>query len=809
MDVSYRWLRAVAPTIDEPPETLAERLAMYGAPVDELIRLGVGLEGIVVGRVVASRAHPDADRLSLCEVDTGADTVQVVCGAPNVREGGVYPFAPVGSILPGGQEIGEAEIRGQASRGMLLSERELGLGRDHTGLLELHGVTTPGVSLLDVLELDDVRMVLDVTPNRPDLLSHLGVARELAPGGSADLALPAFPDGDHDAGRMKSLAFRLVEDAGETGGVGVRIDDADGCPRYTATLIRGVRIGPSPAWLATRLRVAGLRPINNVVDATNYVLLETGQPLHAFDVDRLHGPEIIVRRAEKGERITTLDGEKRTLKASMLVIADADRAVAVAGVMGGLDSEVDEGTTNVLLECALFEPKTIRATRTALGMSTDASYRFERGVDPEGMERAARRATELILVLAGGELEPAAVDVCPRPLEAPVVALRPSRVRHLLGADIPADAIVGYLEPLGFQVLEREDDHLAFRVPGPRRYDIEREVDLIEEVARRHGYDTFPDELGPFRPSVVPQEPMAGLEDRLRDAMVAEGFREARRVPFVPEAEGDVELLHPLSREESRLRRDLAPGLVRALELNFARGVRDVRLFELGTVFATGDGDDGRPREATRFAAVFTGARHAPHWSDGAAPFDAWDLKGLARRVATVVGLEADAVAPADGAARGGIYADNLQLVLRDAGGAVVGHAGRIRDDALDAPAWAEEAWGLELTLTQAMHAAPQSVYRPLPAFPAIERDLALLVPDALAAARVEAVARDAAGDLLEEVGIFDVYRGKGVEDGVRSIAYRLRFRSPERTLTDAEADGAVERVLARLEEELDVRRRT
>ncbi|HKJ91995.1 MAG TPA: phenylalanine--tRNA ligase subunit beta [Longimicrobiales bacterium] len=818
MDISYRWLRALAPSLEDGPERVAERLAMYGAPVDEVVRLDAGLADIVVGRVLAMRAHPDADRLSVCRVDAGGEPLEVVCGAPNVREGGLYPFAPEGVLLPGGLEIRAATIRGVTSHGMLCSERELGLGRDHTGIMELHGDFRPGEPLVGALGLDDVRLVLDVTPNRPDLLSHMGVARELAPGGDADLALPEIPGDAGAAARVSELTFRRTKDAGVVDGVDVRIDDPAGCPRYVAAVVRGVQVAPSPEWLAGRLRAAGLRPINNVVDATNYVLLELGQPLHAFDLGRLDGPEIRVRRARAGERITTLDGEKRTLAAFMVVIADAGRPLAVAGVMGGADSEVDASTTDVLLECALFDPKSIRATRNALGMSTDASYRYERGVDVEGMERAARRALELILALAGGTPAPEAADVYPDERKAPVVSLRPSRVARLLGAAVEDAAIVGYLAPLGFAAVKRGKDRIDFRVPGHRRYDVSREVDLIEEVARRHGYDAFPDTLHPFRASGVADDALLAFQARLRRVLAGAGFLEARHVPFVPEAEGDVALLHPLSQEESRLRRELAPRLVRAVESNLAHGVRDVRLFELGTVFAPA-GQGEQPREAVRVAAVFTGARHAPHWSGEAQTYDIWDAKGVLDRLADVLGLEA--AVPADGVDAGArsaaaaplttphgrvLEADARFVVRQD--GAGVGLAGRVRDDALDAPAWAGPVWAVEVTLTDAMlHARPPR-YRPLPAYPPIERDLALVVPDTLPAQQVGTVARAAAGELLEEVRVFDVYRGKGVPEGHRSIAFRLRFRSPERTLTDDDADAAVARVLNRLQEELGVRRR-
>lgn len=806
MNVSYRWLTALAPGLTDAPARVVERLAMYGAPVDEVIELGAGISDIVIARVEGVRRHPNAERLSLCEVDAGGgERVQVVCGAPNVKAGRYYPFAPVGARLPGGITIRKAKIRGEESQGMLCSERELGLGRDHGGIMELRGEYAPGAPFAATLGLDDVRFVVDVTPNRPDLLSHWGLARELAPGGEAGLELPPFPDGG--AAVASGVAFGRVERAGEAGGVQVRIEDAPGCPRYLGAVIRGVRVGPSPEWLAGRLRTVGLRPINNVVDATNYVLYELGQPLHAFDLDRLGGGEVRIRRARAGETIVTLDGERRVLGEEMLVIADGRVPVAVAGVMGGEESEVTAETANVFLECALFDPKVIRRTRRALGLSTDASYRYERGVDPEGMERAARRALELIRQVAGGEVVEGAVDVNPVPASAPVVALRPSRASAVLGVPFSAEAVAGHLEPLGFRTVEREADVLRVRVPGHRWYDVAREADLIEEVARRHGYDAFPEELRPFRPSSVPDDPMAGLEGRLREFFVGRGFLEARLAAFAPEAGGDVALLNPLSAEERRLRRALVPGLLRQVELNYARAVRHVRLFEIGTAFAPGPAPDRPPIETTRVAAVFTGARSVPHWSGAEPPFDVWDAKGLLVELAGALGLGVAAVEPGVPAGEGTYVAESSFRVV-DAEGAVLGGGGRVAGAAVDAPAWADPVWAFELVLTPALARRERPAYRPAPSFPAVERDAALVVPDDLPAARVEATIRAAGGPALEEVFPFDVYRGKGVPAGARSIAYRLRFRAPDRTLTDPEVDEAFDRVLRRLKEDLGVERR-
>jgi phenylalanyl-tRNA synthetase beta chain len=598
MNVSYRWLKALAPGIQGSAEEIAHRLALLGAPVDELTDLGAGIGDVVIARVEEVRPHPNADRLRVTRVNAGGELVQVVCGAPNVEAGGLYPFAPVGATLPGGINIGKAKLRGEVSEGMLCSARELGLGRDHAGLMTLHGDFAPGTRFVDALGLDDFRLLIDVTPNRGELLSHVGVARELAPGGEAGVELPVFPNARKV--RMNTRAGRLQCDAG---GVSVRIEDEAGCPRYMGALVRGVRVAPSPEWLATRLRAVGLRPINNIVDATNYVLFELGQPLHAFDLAKLRGGEVVIRRAHEGESLTTLDGTDRALLAGDLVIADAEGAVAIAGVMGGANSEVDDATTDIFIECALFEPKSVRRTRSRLVLSTDASYRFERGVDPEGQPVALQRVVELIVAVAGGEAAEA-VDLNPHPWERRAIALRPERVKRVLGTSVQPPEIKTLLEEIGFEV--NASWPLRVLVPGFRG-DVEEEIDLIEEIARRRGYDSFPDELAPFRPSTVPEAPVVEVERRFAERFAAWGFLEARTTGFVPESAGEVRVLNPLSAEEGFLRSALVPGLLRRVEHNFAHGVRDVRLFEIGSAFSA-VADGGMPREERRIAAAFSGA---------------------------------------------------------------------------------------------------------------------------------------------------------------------------------------------------------
>lgn len=812
MNVSYNWLRSLAPDLRGSARELADRLAMYGAPVKEIVDVGAPLADVLVARVAEVGRHPNADRLSLCQVDAGdGELLPVVCGAPNVRAGRFYPFIPEGGELPGGNRIGRAKIRGTESRGMLCSARELGLGRDHEGILELGGSFTPGERFIEAVRLNDFRLDVEVTPNRPDLLSHIGIARELAPRGVAGVILPSF---EGRAEEPVELSFQADERASETSSVNVRVEASAACPHYIGAVILGVRIGPSPEWLAARLRVVGLRPINNVVDATNWVLYELGQPLHAFDLQTLGG-QIVVREARAGEMIVTLDGERREVGPGMLVIADATRPIAIAGVMGGRDTEVSKSTRDVFLECAIFDPRAVRHTRRALDLSTDASYRYERGVDPDGVERAVRRACELIQVVAGGDVVSVAASVRARPREPRVIGLRAAMVERVLGVEIAPDRVRGYLEELGFGVEADSDTTWRVEVPGHRSYDVFREVDLVEEVARRHGYDSIPDQLRSYRPSVVPPDDVAQLEDRLRTLLVGRGLLEARTAAFARPNEGDVELLLPLSSEESRLRRALLPGLVHRVEANFNRGARDIRLFELGTVFSPG-GDDGLPLESTRLAAVVTGLRAPPHWSGDDATFDVWDLKCLAAELAEELGLRLEP--GVDDLLSYATLFDPATCfrVLRDAPrdedgrgriADAVGLAGRLRDGAVDTPAWAATVWAFELDLGGASWRALPA-FRRLPEFPAIERDIALLAPRSVTAARLEPTILAAAGELLEEIRVFDVYDGPNIEEGRRSIAFRLRFRARDRTLTDREIDPVIDRVLERLRDEHDVQRR-
>lgn len=820
MNVSTRLLREMVPGLDGTPEELAEHLALRGAPVDEISSPGAELGDIVIGKVISAGQHPNADRLSLCEVDGGEGVVQVVCGAPNVKAGTYYPFAPVGAVLPGEFKIKKAKIRGEVSQGMLCSARELGLGQDHDGILELDGEFTPGESFVAAIGLDDATLDVEITANRGDLLSHVGVARELASdeGGEVRLAdIPGGPEWSSEPGDR--IEYIQGQPRVESRGVSIEIAEGELCRRFLGIIIRGVKVGPSPAWLQERLRGMGARPINNVVDATNYVMLELGQPMHAYDLDRLGGQSIIVRLAGKGEEtFTTLDDEERAITPSMLMVCDADRPIGVGGVMGGLHSEVEDDTTNVFLEAALWEPKQIRATRRALIMSTDASYRFERGVDPEGMKTAIERCLAVILATAGGEVDGPGLDCCPTPFESEVVPLRLSRIERLLGIPFEADYVTSLLAPLGF-VVESSDSTdggvLQVRVPGFRSYDVTREVDLIEEVARTHGFDRFPDHLGPERPGTVPDHPLFQLEDELRAGLAGRGLYEAHTPSFAPPGEGDVEVANPLATTEPYMRWAITPALIRRVEYNLAHGNRNVRLFEIGTAFRAGAKGEA-PLEATHLAAVATGLSRPSHWSRADEALSIWDLKALAESVVGQVFRGVGAVvphaatelpdAPHGDVARLPAHLDAAtSFELRDGDANVVGFAGRVREDAVDAPVWAGDLWALELKLPESPAPRIAPTHAALPDFPASERDLALLVPDGVSAGEVGGHIARFGGKELEAVELFDVYTGDEVGEGGRSIAFRLRFRSATRTLRDKDVDKSMRTLLKRLEEDLGV----
>jgi phenylalanyl-tRNA synthetase beta chain len=813
MIVSHDWLRGFVPH-DRSAAAVGEALGRHCVTLDGVEPLRTDLAPFVVGRVVAAAPHPDSDRLSVTKVDDGSGVLlDVVCGAPNVTVGHRYPFARTGTTMPGGLVIARRKIRGATSDGMLCSARELGLGEEHDGILTLDTDAPPGTPLLAVLPAGDVRLDLDVLPNRPDLLSHLGVAREVSaitgvPWGLPD-EVPALPD-------ATAVAHAVAGERQAAGdGVSVEVADPAACPRYIGVVLRGVQVGPSPAWLVERLQAIGARSINNVVDATNYVLHGLGQPVHAFDLDRLAGRRILVRPVREGESLVTLDGVERALPAGTPVICDGERPVALAGILGGRDSEVTEATRDVLLEVAWFEPRFVRRVRRALQCSTDASYRFERGVDAGFTGKAAGYAAALITAVAGGRIA-AVLDVGAAPPPPPPVRLRASRVAHLLGVPVAPAEIERTLTAIGCTLTPVDDDAWLVGPPTWRR-DLGLEVDLIEEVARLVGFDALPDEVRPFRPSRVPDHPLHLAGRRVRDACLAFGLAEVRPMPFVATAsDPSLRLRNPLADDEPYLRESLLSTLGARAEYNLSRMQGNVRLFEIGSAFSPTGGR--LPREEVRVGALLMGASRPPHFTEPDPPaYDAWDAKALAEAIAGAACPGASiALVPEDvGGARWHIAVDGVRR-------------GQVHELAIDRPVWASPAWGVEFTLgvmasddvapagTHApavagrvppAHAAVQ--YAPLPAFPAASFDLALLVPLDLPAARVDEALRRGAGELLESLDLFDEFRGEGVPAGYRSLAWRLTFRHPERTLREKEIDGRRAGLLKTLDRELGVRPRT
>ncbi len=813
MNLSFNWLAELVDleaSFQGDAKTVAEHLTLIAAAVEKIEPVGEGLDGIVAARVLEVGPHPNADRLSLCKVDRGDGApLDVVCGAPVIVKGALYPHVAPGGTLPSGFAIESRKIRGELSHGMLCSDIELELGRDKGGIMRLADDIVPGTSVGEALGLPDTRLALDLNPNRVDLGCHVGVARELA--------APAEALRERDFGTSWDPAWRDGDDEASGAGLRVRIEAPDRCSRYLAAVVRGVRVGPSPTWLVGRLMAVGARPINNVVDATNYVLLEQNQPLHAFDLKTLNGSEIRVRAATDGEQVTTLDGQTHKLTSAASVIADRDRAGALAGVMGGLDTEVTTETVDVVIECAAFDPAAVRRTARETGLSTDASYRFERGIDVHAGEHALKRCVELILATAGGEAEAEAIRVGPAPTRPPVQKLRLSRVKQVLGLDLGRADVATHLEPIGLREVESEtsgggaEDVLQIQVPGWRT-DITREIDLVEEVARRVGYERFPDADRRFRTSSVPEDESVGAAARVRRELVAEGLLEARSLSFMP---GDhlgnraiVAVPNPLSNEESYLRAAMVPVLLRRLEHNFSRRHRNVRLFEIGTVFDYGETPD-QFREQRRVGVVMTGGRRPGHWSGPVPDLELWDIKGIAERLAhRLCGslVTAGSEASDDPFLAGGWLAPDGFRVEKD--GAIVGIGGLVRASAVDGPPWAAPVLAFELRL-DAVEPVRHATYRVTSQFPSVRRDLSVTIPADVRAGDVEAAVRSVATDLLVNVRLFDVYAGEELGEGRRALGWAFRFRAPDRTLTDEEVESEMRLLSDALEEQFDAKVRS
>jgi phenylalanyl-tRNA synthetase beta chain len=796
MRAPLSWIRDFTP-LDAPVADIVSALNQLGLEVEGVEQPGEEITGVVAARVLDVERHPNADKLSLVDVSTGSGEARVVCGAPNVVAGMTVPYAPVGATLPGGLTLERRKIRGQVSDGMLLSAKELGLGDDHSGILGLDAAAELGVDVRELLGLDDVIFDLAITPNRPDAMCIVGVARELAAHFSLDFTVPE-PVAPTDA----SVADDIT----------VVVEDTARCPRYLGRVAR-VTMGPSPAWMAQRLVKAGMRPISNVVDVTNYVLLERNQPLHAFDLSRLAGRGIVVRLADDGETITTLDGVERALTHEDLLICDAERTPqAIAGIMGGSTSEVSDATTEILLESAYFERMGIARTSRRLKLRSESSARFERGIDPDAVARNAERAMALLVDVAGARVAPDASDVYPTPVERARVRLRPSRVNAVLGTDLDAEDVWDSLAPLGID-LDTDAGDGDGRAAGDTmvavvptfRPDLDREIDLVEEVARRVGFDrigrTLPDTHGQVGMLTTRQQ-----ERRLvADALVGTGLSEAITLSLVAPTDLEragapldrvVRATNPLRAEESVLRTAVLPGLLRAVAGNRAQGLGDVALFEMGRVFLTPldprrASDDPLPDEPEHVALVLAGTVVRRPVEDDR-PVDVYDAVDAVTAVVDALGIDDVVLEPA---AVAGHRAGRAARVVVD--GTDAGTVGEVAPEVLTALGLEAPVVAAELVLDTLLDAARRDrTFRAPSRYPASSIDLAFVFDEGVAAADVVRTLRGAVGDVLEDVRPFDVFRSEALGPGRRSLAFALRFRAPDRTLTDADVGTLRQRAI-------------
>lgn len=804
MLVSYRWLKELLPALSASSADVAKRLTHAGLEVEAVQEFGAGLEPVVVAEVRKVEPHPTKSGLRLVTVERGGGAERVVCGASNVPDpGGRVLLAPLGTVIPGLGPLSPREIGGVKSEGMLVSEAELGLASESEGILVLDAAAgRPGQPLFELFpEARDSVLHIGVTPNRPDALGHVGVARDVA-------ALFELPFGAPEPKTPARSASEKLESL-----VVVENLDLERCPHYGAGVVLDVAIAPSPAWLRWRLFKLGVRPISNVVDITNLILLGWGQPMHAFDLDRVKQSRIVIRRAKQGEPFTTLDGEARVLDQDDLVICDGEGPSALAGVMGGQDSEIRESTKRVLLECAYFTPRGVRRTSRRHGLHTESSFRFERGVDFGAVPRVLEIAKGLLCELAGGAAVRGAIHAKGPDAELPVVRLRKQRLDALLGVEVPFAEATAILRRLGFEVLR--DGSAEAEVKGPSfRPDISREADLIEEVARVRGLDAIPTKI----PAIAPQPPRTSgkLERSVAAHAVNLGLSEALTYAFVSPRELEavkapapvVRLENPLSEERTVMRTSLLPGLLDALRRARRHGEESVRLFAIGSRFLPA-GDETRsaarprrpedardlPGERPSFAAVLAGPR--PTYLAVPEKLDVFDAKGLALElVERMTGESAKGRLAAGTAGTAHLHPRGAGEVLL--GGQRVGVFGPLHPDVVDAFDLGGEAFVVELDLAAIEVAGRRSPrYRPIPRLPPVTRDLALVVHDDVSAAEVEAVIREAAGPLCESVELFDMFRGGAVPESHRSLAFHLVYRDPNaatdperaRTLTDREVD--------------------
>jgi phenylalanyl-tRNA synthetase beta chain len=786
MKISLNWLKDYVDIPTSDPLEVEGVFASLGHEVEGYEVLEVPFSGVIVGKVVEVEKHPNADRLRFCKVDLGGNELQdIVCGAWNFEAGDVVPVSAPGAVLAGGFEVGVRTIRGLTSHGMICSAAELGLGEDQAGIMVLDPETPIGSDFAEQVELPDVVFDLSITPNRPDAMSVVGLAREFAAYYETDLRMP-------DANPVT---------VARTSAVDIAIEDEKGCPRYVGREVAGVTIAPSPLWMQMRLLASDVRPISNVVDITNYVLLELGQPLHGFDLDQVSGEQIRVRRAREGERLTTLDGVDRKLDVLDLMICDGDSIVAFAGIMGGAESEVTDSTTRVLIEAAHFHPPSVMFSSKRHGLRTEASARFERGVDPNLPPLAAARAALLMVELAGGEALADVRDVYPAPIGPWQLELEIAEVERILGIPFSRETIAGLLTRLQLEV--EGDSPLVVTIPT-NRPDLSRPVDLIEEVARLYGYGKFPETL--------PAGPAGGLsgaqvrDRRVRDLMTGLGYHEAQTLSFLGQAELDglqfpddderraaIRVRNPLREEEAYLRTTLLANLLKAVQYNVSHGIADVALFEVGRVFLPApDLDDPRvPNQPVHLAFIATGHTGPGGLHASGRPSDVFSATGAVRAVIQGLGLSADVVQSSPA----GFHPGRAGEIL--IGGESIGVVGELHPGVGRAFGLDGRVIAAELALAPLVDGQDLWQLNAPSTYPRVEFDLAFVVGFQVSASSMLAAAHGSAGDWLEDAFVFDEFRGGSLGDGNKSVGLRLVFRAPDHTLTNEEVAPYREQIIA------------
>jgi len=781
MKISLSWLKNYLPG-EYDVQRLADGLTMVGLEVDAVTERYAYLDSVIVGRIDAVTAHPNADRLTCCQVDTGKGRVPVVCGAPNTDEGLLVPLALPGTVFPDGFILEKTAIRGETSEGMLCSQAELELGSDADGLMILDSGYPAGKPLGQALGLSDPVLEIDLTPNRADCLSILGICREIAAINNTKVRYPDVPDptpGD----AINQLTSVVIEAPSL-------------CPRYAARVLTDISIGPSPFWLKDRLRSVGLRPINNVVDITNFVMMETGQPLHAFDFDHLAEHRIVVCTAKAGDHFTTLDGQTRRLHDDTLMICDGQKPVAVAGVMGGLNSEIEDTTTRVLIESACFNPASIRRTAKRFNLGSDASFRFERGVDPEGTVRAMERAAHLMVKICGGKWVDGIIDAHPGPVERNAIDLSVDRTNRVLGTDLTGEQMDGLLQSIEFDVQSADiDNHLSI-LPPSFRVDVSRPEDLMEEVARLHGYNRIPTTFPAITDSKAISSPILSFREQVKALMTGFGFVEAIVYSFNAEKDYDrlglpdddprrrfVSLLNPLTESQSVMRTSLVPGLLDTVQHNISQKIHHIKLFEIGQTFI-GKAANSLPEEKEVISGLWTGNRMKNTWHNRHTPCDFYDLKGVVEGLLNALHIDGIRFTRLQSARfpyfKTGMAADIFS------GESLIGGIGEISSSVRKAFDISQPVFLFELDAATLFDLTPSTRQaRPLPRYPAISRDMTIIVDREIEGIALKAHLARLNEPLAESIDLVDVFEGRPIPAGKKSLSFRITYRSGTETLVD------------------------